>query len=333
MTLVLRANPFEVAPAPRPRPRHLRNAHKLRALRANANSSCWWWDAAEEIGLQLRAESFVAIDDFCGPSCFELRAEAESALARAEQGRVAGSGDGSAAQRLRGDRTVWASQAAPGSVPSLPPLVSRLSGLAGRLAALLPDELADVQLRSDAQLAFYPATGARYVRHVDNTCSSGRGRLCNGRRLTAVYYLNREWRESDGGELRILGRDGESGREAPLLDVAPKLDRLLVFFSDGRVPHEVLPSFAPRYAATVWLLSASELQAAAPDRRESQGVLPMGAEGTASSAVCAGSSTTQGGPAEAGAKPCGMQGVSELERGAEGWPNCPEAAPSPTEPR
>ena len=65
----------------------------------------------------------------------------------------------------------------------------------------------------------------RYVRHVDNTCTAGRGRLCNGRRLTAVYYLNGDWQEGHGGELRILGKGPEGGPEAPLLDVAPKLDR------------------------------------------------------------------------------------------------------------
>ena len=88
MTLVLRANPFEVAPAPRPRAHHLRNAHRLRGLRASANETCWWKGAADEIARQLRLESFVVLDEFCGRGCSELRAEAEQVLAHAEHGRV-----------------------------------------------------------------------------------------------------------------------------------------------------------------------------------------------------------------------------------------------------
>ena len=48
------------------------------------------------------------------------------------------------------------------------------------------------------RVSLYPAEGGRYVRHVDNTCSGGRGRLCNGRRLSAVYYLNPSWSKADG---------------------------------------------------------------------------------------------------------------------------------------
>ena len=59
-------------------------------------------------------------------------------------------------------------------------------------------EARDLRWRCDAQLSLYPAEGSRYVRHVDNTCSGGRGRLCNGRRLSAVYYLNPSWSKADG---------------------------------------------------------------------------------------------------------------------------------------
>ena len=35
-------------------------------------------------------------------------------------------------------------------------------------------------------------------------------------------------------------------------DIAPIDNRLVVFWSDGRVPHEVLPAYEPRYAVSVW---------------------------------------------------------------------------------
>ena len=42
----------------------------------------------------------------------------------------------------------------------------------------------------------YPGAGARYVRHVDNPDG-------NGRLLTALLYLNPEWEEGDGGDVRM----------------------------------------------------------------------------------------------------------------------------------
>merc|ERR1712173_352321 len=44
--------------------------------------------------------------------------------------------------------------------------------------------------RSDAMLAVYPASGARFQRHVDNTAG-------DGRRLTVLCYLNESWGTED----------------------------------------------------------------------------------------------------------------------------------------
>ena len=43
-----------------------------------------------------------------------------------------------------------------------------------------------------------------------------------------------------------------------LADVAPLNDRLLLFFSDFRTPHEVLPACAPRCACTLWYVERDE---------------------------------------------------------------------------
>ena len=116
---------------------------------------------------------------------------------------------GGVARRLRGDRTLWAAPAsgtrgagssgAGSSGAALDQLLLR--GLDRLVARALRPRLAearDLRWRCDAQLSLYPAEGSRYVRHVDNTCSGGRGRLCNGRRLSAVYYLNPSWSKADG---------------------------------------------------------------------------------------------------------------------------------------
>ena len=44
----------------------------------------------------------------------------------------------------------------------------------------------------------------------------------------------------------------------PLCDVAPLADRLVLFYSDYRVPHEVLPAHHERLAITLWYFDADE---------------------------------------------------------------------------
>ena len=71
--------------------------------------------------------------------------------------------------------------------------------------------------------------------------------------LTCVYYLNADWQPRDGGALRVFveGDAAATGPPQPHWDIAPTLDKLVVFRSTD-VPHEVLPTFADRMALTVW---------------------------------------------------------------------------------
>ena len=113
------------------------------------------------------------------------------------------------------------------------------------------------------------------VRHCDNTCDAGRGPLCNGRRLTGVYYPNTGWDAAAGGELRVWPRAAAATASGstppgvePLVDVEPHADRLILFFADIRVPHEVLPSFRERFAITLWYFDSPERQAALAKERD-----------------------------------------------------------------
>ena len=105
-------------------------------------------------------------------------------------------------------------------------------------------------------------------------CNEGRGGrgACNGRRLTAILYLNHHWKPADGGELLIYPRLADAGSNTPRADaasarasarIAPLANRLVLFYADVRVPHEVLPSHADRFAVTVWYHDADEVQRAA----------------------------------------------------------------------
>jgi SM-20-related protein len=91
--------------------------------------------------------------------------------------------------------------------------------------------------RAELQLAHYPATGAGYQRHRDAFPGD------DNRRMTAIVYLNDGWQPAHGGTLQLF--------VDPPVTLEPRLDTLVVFRSEV-VEHEVLPSFADRFAITAW---------------------------------------------------------------------------------
>lgn len=102
--------------------------------------------------------------------------------------------------------------------------------------------------RTKAMVACYPGHGSHYVKHVDNPNRDGR---C----ITAIYYLNRDWDiKKNGGLLRIF----PEGWSDQVADIEPLFDRILFFWSDRRNPHEVQPAYKTRYAITLWYFDAEE---------------------------------------------------------------------------
>ena len=93
-----------------------------------------------------------------------------------------------------------------------------------------------------AELAPLYNCACRYVKHFDAESKTGPNAA---RVLTTVFYLNPDWVEADGGSLMIYGKEEDHLCE-------PLFNRLIVFWSDVRVPHEVLPAYSNRYAVTHW---------------------------------------------------------------------------------
>jgi SM-20-related protein len=200
------------------------------AQRASAASRLTFAGAIEAIA----GSGMAQIDDFVPRAtvaglrarCAELGAR--GALRPARIGRGANERQ---AEDIRGDSISWLEAPADGVEREL---LDRLEALRVELNRELMTGLVDFE----GHFARYPA-GASYRRHIDRLAGS------DVRVLSAVLYLNDEWSDTDGGQLRLHLADGGSR------DVAPVGGRLVIFRSE-QFEHEVLPARRERLSFTGW---------------------------------------------------------------------------------
>lgn len=244
------------------------------SLKTEATSTSVEWpsEALAEAASQLRCHGFVVAEGFLGSERAIVVREAVTRITTWRPG-VLGAGRLGAASSatLRGDSVAWPEiklevgrkNAHDASAPAaLERWLEDLDSLVVSMCPLLPrpSELGSITAREPPMASRYPP-GARYIRHYDNNCDSGEGD-CNGRRLTAVYYLNEGMTHADGGHLRLVARCGRA------YDVLPSLDTLVLFWADRRTPHEVLPnsSCRERFALSCWYIDRAE----APEAPEAE---------------------------------------------------------------
>jgi len=198
---------------------------------------------------KLETEGYIIKDSFLGnhEEVVQVLKEAQ-ALNKAGKLKKAGMSKGSefwSDTKVRGDYILWVSDKAQllSSSPKLHDLLARME--------LLKDELNQACNfdcnKTQIQLACYPGGGARYVRHLDSFVGG------TNRRLTALYYLNTEWKKEDGGCLRLyFNHMNLPNKTSELMrDIEPISDRLLIFQS-RRIEHEVLPTNKERFSLTSW---------------------------------------------------------------------------------
>ncbi|XP_068173295.1 uncharacterized protein egln2 [Antennarius striatus] len=187
-------------------------------------------------------------DNFLGPQLGDMVLEEVEVLNRSGkfQGGQLVSQKNIPSQNIRGDQIAWVEGREPGC-GSIGALMAQIDEAIMYSAAY--GQLGDYVIngRTKGMVACYPGNGAGYVRHVDNPNGDGR---C----ITCIYYLNKNWDvETQGGMLQIY----PEGKNM-VANIEPLFDRLLIFWSDRRNPHEVKPAYATRYAITVWYFDAKE---------------------------------------------------------------------------
>ena len=106
------------------------------------------------------------------------------------------------------------------------------------LAALFNRSLFASIRHSEAHYACYPV-GFGYQWHCDNP--AGR----DERVISAVFYLNDDWRARDGGALEVVDKHGIHHT------IMPVANRLVIFDSDLR--HQVQIAHRQRYSIATWM--------------------------------------------------------------------------------
>lgn len=207
---------------------------------------------AQDLAVDERAAAglgrgeFVVLDAWLGPVRAQALRLEVVALVVARRFQAAGVGRAGArvvAPGVRQDSVCWFD--AEGDLGERPGVevalfLARLDGLVRHLNDTCFLALRRVECHASC---FEP--GAFYGAHMD-TFRGGAGRV-----ISYCYYLNDAWVSASGGCLRLYGAT------AMATDVAPLLDRLVVFRSaDQR--HEVLPTRAQRLSLTGWLSGAPD---------------------------------------------------------------------------
>lgn len=146
-------------------------------------------------------------------------------------------------------------------ISALPPLLNQVYPSESNLPLDLSNQA------FNAKLAVTSPGGSTYPLHIDNTLGVSNSPNDDTRKLTCILYLNPEYQERDGGELRLLLLDHQC------LDLTPRGGRMVVFWSD-EIPHEVLPckpdstsSDFDRYALTIWIPDVNPLNIQSPNSK------------------------------------------------------------------
>jgi len=191
---------------------------------------------------ELAERGWTVVEDFLPADVIAaLRAEA-ARFADEQRFKEAGVGRGSAQavrETVRGDRIYWLDP------ETLTPAQALYWEAIEAVRAALNQGLFLSLVSFEAHYAIYPP-GAYYKKHVD------RFKSADERMISSTLYLNADWHEEAGGQLRLYDEAGSQ------TDVLPRAGVFVLFRSDT-VPHEVLPAHRERCSLTGWFRRRSLL--------------------------------------------------------------------------
>ena len=182
-------------------------------------------------------DGFIVIDDVYSQTAL-LALQAESGFIDYRDAKLA---EGVRKTDIRGDRIRWITKDFFAGYYYLQSI--------NELAHLFNRTLFAGIRHSEAHYACYPP-GFGYKWHSDNPV----GR--DERVVSAVFYLNDEWEDSDGGQLSVIDSHNQPHQ------LLPKANRLVIF--DSNLQHQVEIAHRQRYSIATWLRSDEALIVAEP---------------------------------------------------------------------
>lgn len=184
----------------------------------------------------LAGPGYAVTDQFLSQSEVNAILELEDFQKGSDHFKKAGIGKKQGLQineSIRGDYIQWVEKnTAPAPVKVY---LDRLHNLVQFLNQALYLSLKDYEVH----MTVYPP-GSYYKRHLDQFKHD------DHRKLSVICYLNNDWKEDHGGQLRMFLDD-------TVRDFFPLAGRLVCFRSD-QIEHEVLPANRDRLSLTGWIL-------------------------------------------------------------------------------
>lgn len=193
-------------------------------------------DKLSQVGDGIAETGYAVIDDFLSPEQVNSILQLDEFKTGLLQFKKAGIGQKQEKQineAIRGDYIEWIDRTT--APQPLQAYLNKLNELISFVNQTLFLSLKDYEVH----MTIYPA-GAYYKKHLDQFKKD------DHRKLSVICYLNMNWKEEEGGQLRIY-------RQKESLDVLPVAGRLVCFRSD-LLEHEVLPSTRNRLSLTGWML-------------------------------------------------------------------------------
>lgn len=190
----------------------------------------------DSVADQLAEHNYAITDQFLSQA--EVNAIIGGEDFRTEGGRFKKAGIGKQQnlhinEQIRGDYIEWLDKKTARAELAL--YVRRMEKLMQYLNETLFLSLKDIEIHKTV----YPV-GSFYKRHLDQFKKD------DHRKLSVICYLNSDWKEEEGGQLRLFLPEGPK-------DILPVAGRLVCFRSDV-LEHEVLPATRERLSLTGWLL-------------------------------------------------------------------------------
>ena len=190
----------------------------------------------DKLADQIAENGFAVIDDFLSneeiDSILALQGF-KNGLLQFKKAGIGKNQDKQINEAIRGDYIQWID---PNNAE--PPLLTYLGKLK-QMIAFVNQSLFLSLKDCEVHQTIYPI-GSFYKRHLDQFKKD------DHRKLSVICYLNKDWKEADGGQLRMF-----IGHESK--DVLPVAGRLVCFRSD-LLEHEVLPATRERLSLTGWLI-------------------------------------------------------------------------------